>query len=674
MPWQVKGSFQLVIWAFFCFSSAVFAESFFDATVSPVVLKDFPFSIQVEILPVFAGKTIPKTLTAQVYEVAQDGSQTSLIIQKLQPFSKSEVQTSFTLGHFALSQTGVRTLKVEVTGFSTTQNVNVQTSCIPGYLSLLPPLVTLVSSVLLQQVIVALLLGIFAGACLISLNPLVSVLRVFDHYFCGSLAGEDHAAVLLFTFLLGGTIGIVQKSGGAQGLANLCKGFMSSRKQGQLVMLGLASCIFFDDYSSILIVGNSLRSVVASCGLSVEKFAVIVHCMGTCLAGLSPISSWVGLQIGYLAGVLDQIGLGGQVDPFVAFLQTLVYRFFPLLLLAIVVLSVLLGREFGPLVEAEQKVVAAAEASTPPSSNPTGKEPLEVDAGPVPDPGPLDPKAGTPLRWINAVLPFTFVIVATMAGMLADGASALRALPPQDQPVSPSVIDLLSNCDSVKALLWASAGGFLVSTILVTAQGFLNLGEVMEAWMEGMKDVLEPQFVLVLAWALGQVVSDVGTAEFLSSTLTSGYVSAPLLPALVSVLCFATSFACGSSFGTMGIVFPLVGPLAYKLGGGDVDFLMHCFAAILAGATFGNVCSPISDTTILTCLSTGCPLAAHVATIAPYTVIAGVLSLGANVIVGYGLLTGVQVLIVGLLTALLLFVCLGKTVMGQTAPATKKLG
>ena len=149
--------------------------------------------------------------------------------------------------------------------------------------------------------------------------------------------------------------------------------------------------------------------------------------------------------------------------------------------------------------------------------------------------------------------------------------------------------------------------------------------------------MLEPTIVLVLAWALGAVIADVGTAEFLARALQAG-LPAWALPALVSTLCYAISFASGSAIGTMGIVFPLVGPLAIRLGGGSLSFLHQCFASIMGGSLFGNICSPLSDTTILTVLATRCSLPLHISTLLPYTCLVGAVSLVfGDLAVGLGL-------------------------------------
>ena len=161
---------------------------------------------------------------------------------------------------------------------------------------------------------------------------------------------------------------------------------------------------------------------------------------------------------------------------------------------------------------------------------------------------------------------------------------------------------------------------------LVLSQRVLDLTEAMDAWIEGMKDVLAPMIVLLLAWALGDVLSKAGAADFLSGAL-QGTIPKWSLPALVSLLAHVISYACGSSFGTMGILLPLVGPLAKSLGGTDAAYLTHCIGSVLGGALFGNICSPISDTTILTVLATRCGLQEHVNTITPYAALGAAVAL-----------------------------------------------
>ena len=518
----------------------------------------------------------------------------------------------------------------------------------PRWLSLLPPLATLVASVLLKQVMLAMLFGIWCGALLVNgANPVIALLRVFDTYVLQALAAPDNAGVVLFTMLLGGTIGLVQKSGGALGLANLVKGFFTSKRRGGFSAIALGFLVFFDDYSSILIVGNSLRPLIATVGMSAAKFAYIAHVLGVILASLAPLSSWVGVQIGYLAGAYSSLGPAfAGTDPFVAFLSSIPYRFFPLSMLAFVVSAVVTGRDFGPMLDEEQAAAEALDGAAPATAGAEAEEAVvEVEAG------ALDPKPGTPQRSVNALLPFGVVLVASFTGMVYQGLGEIATLPLKVRPAA-NVVNALRYADSVTALIWGSAAGWLVSMALCLWQRILDLGETMAAWTEGTKEVLEPTFVLLLAWALGAVINDVGTADFLASALQSG-LPAWSLPALISLLCYAISFACGSSIGTMGIVFPLVGPLAVRMGGGSATYIQQCFGAIMGGSIFGNLCSPISDTTILAVLATKCNLATHVRTAITYCGVVGAVSLlFGDLAVGLGLYGPVVAL--GLCSAVLL--------------------
>lgn len=157
----------------------------------------------------------------------------------------------------------------------------------PGWVSLLPPLVTLVMSAVLGQVTVSLLAGIWCGAIIVSNgDPFTAFLRTFDQYWVNAFTVDDHAGVLLFTIVLGGTIGVVQKGGGGHGLALVAKKFMTSSLRMQLSTWLLCLVIFFDDYSCILIVGSSLRQVLSQTGVSREKFAAIIHTVGVCLPSM----------------------------------------------------------------------------------------------------------------------------------------------------------------------------------------------------------------------------------------------------------------------------------------------------------------------------------------------------------------------------------------------------
>ncbi|KAL3666791.1 hypothetical protein V7S43_008411 [Phytophthora oleae] len=486
----------------------------------------------------------------------------------------------------------------------------------PGWVSLLPPFVTLVMSAVLGQVTVSLLAGIWCGAIIVSNgDPFTAFLRTFDQYWVSAFTVDDHAGVLLFTIVLGGTIGVVQKGGGGHGLALVAKKFMTSSLRMQLSTWLLCLVIFFDDYSCILIVGSSLRQVLSQTGVSREKFAAIIHTVGVCLPSMSPVSAWIGVEIGYVAAQLRDLKL--DWDPFVTCLSCLHYRFFPILFIAFIFITIICEKDFGPMVQFEKDAAASPINDGP--MTPVFPGPMD---SPKPELAPLEPDTTKPLRWQNAVVPFLTIVVLTFVGMIFDGFNALYT---QDPNGSFGVLDALSHCDSVSSLIRASAAGWVIAVTLLLLQRIITLNEATKAWMEGVKDILDPTLILTLAWALGSVIGEVSTAPYIASVVGDS-IPKQFLPAIACLLCYVVSFAVGSAFGTMAIMFPIIAPLSWSISGGDAENLRQCFGSILGGSVFGNTCSPIADTSILASLSAHVPLENHVRSILPYAVLVAVVS------------------------------------------------
>jgi Na+/H+ antiporter NhaC len=394
----------------------------------------------------------------------------------------------------------------------------------------------------------------------------------------------------------------------------------------------LAALIFFDDYASILIVGNSFRPLLPLLGVCRAKFAAVLHYVAVCVSACSPVSSWIGQEVGMVSTACAGIpAAAGLPSPFVLTLKTLPYRFFPLALLAFTVANVATDRDFGPMRAAVEEHTAAPSVR---ASAGDGNAPADAAAA------ALEPPPGTPLRALNALVPFGTIIGVTLGGMVLDGKRALLA-----RGAPATLLGALSAGDSVLALLWGSTAGAAAAMALLLSQKILDLETATATFVEGAKDVVEPIIVLALAWALGGIIGATGTADFIARVMTAGGVPLWGLPAITSALAYAISFATGSSFGTMGILFPLIGPLAWKLGGGSEAVLAHCFGAVLGGSLFGNVFSPIADTTILTQLATKVPLTEHVKTAGPYACVVGGLCLAlADLPVGLGLLSPVAAL------------------------------
>ena len=500
---------------------------------------------------------------------------------------------------------------------------------IPQILSILPPIITLICAVATKQVVPALFIGIWSGAFLNNgYNPIASFCNTFSVYFVDAMASNGHTPVVLFALVLGGVLELVDKSGGATGLAKLAQKFASTRFRALLIAWMLSVLIFFDDYSCILIVGATLKQSLKKVRISPAKLAFIIHIVGVNLPSMIPISSWVGVELGYIQDQYSAIGLE-KYGAFSVFLRTLPYRFFPLLSILVPLVSILTKRDFGSLLEAENEFLSElGDVENEPgdfddSKNYTLLDPLSSGKQSADEDAPHETKS----EWCgNAVIPFSAIVIVTFAGIIVSGTNSLKNANDGKEKSAFSIIDIVANADSVNSLLWSAAAASLVCVVLFSAQSLMNIDTMVEAWTTGFKDMMSPILVLLLAWGLGGVINDLHTSVYLSSVL-QGNLPVEWLPPLATILAAVVSFAAGSAMGTMGILFPLVLPLAFTLSEGSEDSVMQAAAAVLAGSTFGNTCSPLADNTVLSSLSTGCDLVVHAKTMIPFTLLSFFVSL-----------------------------------------------
>ncbi|EQC41285.1 hypothetical protein SDRG_01260 [Saprolegnia diclina VS20] len=579
---------------------------------------------------------------------------------RLGAFVVSTTSKSHTLSNLTVASTGLHTLYLEaIDGNGTSLGAAVTTvPSVPGFLSLLPPLLTVVVAVLCKQVLLALMLGVWLGCVFLNaFNPLVALLRVFDTYFSHALDYRNgHAQVVTFCFLLGGLIGIVQKGGGAHGLASLVTALAATRGHALVAILALTGLVFFDDYAAILIVGTTFSRPAQDVGVSKAKLALLLHGASACWVSLVPISSWVGIQVGYLQG---EASLSG--DAFSWLLASWPHRYFPLLWLCFLCLTVVTGRDFGPMLLHER----AAQRLPPESRHrlSTDSETFSPLAMGLASPSVLPASALAPTmpvasqRWYNAALPFAAVGVGTCLGLYCDGLAHCTS-------GDKSWRTILASANSFNALIAGALAGCVVAATLVLGQQLLTMRGVMAAWLAGIAEtMLSPVLVLLLAWSLGDVLLDLQAAAYLASALGSS-LPPPLLPVVVTALSFCLSGATGSAFGAMGILFPLALPLAATLSPGDTDLLTQCVGAIFGGSVFGNVLSPIADDTVLTCMATGLDVHTHVRTTLPYAALVGSMSLFLCALpVGYGVYGPTLALGLSVSACLCLLLVLGRPVV-----------
>ncbi len=512
---------------------------------------------------------------------------------------------------------------------------------LPGWLSIVPPLLAIVVALLFRRVIPALFLGIWAGAVLIAgVTPGGvggGLFATFQVFILDALTDEGHASIVLFTFMIGGMVGIIQKNGGTQGVVNGIIRWASTPKRGQLSTGFLGLAIFFDDYANSLIIGNTMRPVTDRLRISREKLAYIVDSTSAPVASLALVTTWIGFEVGLINEAVAGIP-GLTLDGYGIFLESILYRFYPILALFFVFVIAFTDREFGPMYDAEHRARTTGAVLGPDA---------RVDDAAAEDDVFLPP-AGKPHRAINAILPIAVLVLGVLVGLWVTGEGS-------------TVREVIGSADSYKALMWASLAGVLVAALLSVGQRVLTLDETIDSWYEGGKGMLLAMIILLLAWALSATTDALHTGDYLGSALSDA-LPPGLIPAIIFVLAAVTAFSTGTSWGTMGILMPLVVKLTWgvmeanAIADPEHFYLLYsAVSCVLAGAVWGDHCSPISDTTILSSMASGCDHIAHVRTQLPYAMLVGVVALGVGTVpTGFGfpwwasLLIGAALLVVGL--------------------------
>jgi Na+/H+ antiporter NhaC len=369
-------------------------------------------------------------------------------------------------------------------------------------------------------------------------------------------------------------------------------------------------CIFFDDYTNTLLVGNAMRPVTDRHRVSREKLAFLVDSTAAPVACVALISTWIGTQVSYLNKAF--VSSGTDLNPFSVFLSSLPYAFYPACALTLTLMVALMGRDWGPMLKAERRARGGAL--------------LGELAQPLADyeSSGIAPDEGTPQHWWNAALPVLSVVVVTVIGLYVTGLLSLL----EEGAPEITLRTIIGASDPFVVLLWASLVGLALAVVLAVGQQILSLKESLAAAVLGIKSMLMAVLVLTLAWSLGEVCDGLGTAEFLVGQLSES-ISAGMIPLGVFLIAAAVSFATGTSWGTMAILTPLAIPLilAADPNGGASPELVATVSAILGGSVFGDHCSPISDTTIMSSMASGCDHVDHVRTQLPYALLASLVAM-----------------------------------------------
>jgi Na+/H+ antiporter NhaC len=545
------------------------------------------------------------------------GSRQTLSVDGERRIATADEEGGVRFEPLTLSDSGTRTVAVEGPGGVTaTKELRV----LPGWVSVMPPVLAIAVALALRNVIPALLLGIWLGAASLNSFTLTGIfaglLDSFQIYVTRALADPDHAAIILFSLMIGGMVGIITRNGGMTSIVNLMVRRAKTAVSGQVSVWLMGLMIFFDDYSNTLVVGNTAKPLTDKLKISREKLAYIVDSTAAPVVCIALITTWIGYEVGLIGAALERMPDLNE-PAYAVFLRSIPYSFYPIFAVLLVLAVSASGRDFGPMYQAE---VRARRGQVSP--------PQVAEAGTHDD--SLEPKPDVPFRAVNAFVPLLVLIASLFGGLYVTGDGE-------------TLTEIIGSSDAYKAMMWASLLGALTAALLTMGQRILNAHETVDAWYGGVRAMLFAMIVLVLAWALSSVTESLSTADYLVSVLADT-LPVELVPAAVFLLSAATAFTTGTSWGTMGILMPLIIPLAWAVmtvnGMNDpahMHILYSTIACNLAGAVWGDHCSPISDTTILSSMASGCDHVEHVRTQLPYAVLAGSAAIAIGTIPGgYG--------------------------------------
>jgi Na+/H+ antiporter NhaC len=491
-----------------------------------------------------------------------------------------------------------------------------------GIWTLIPPVVAILLAFITRNVVLSLFIGVFSGAFMLESKGFDLYSGIVDGFLrlsgeiLTSLADPWNAGIVLQVLAIGGLIALVSRMGGAKAIAEALARKARNAKSAQMSTFLMGIVIFFDDYANSLTVGPIMRPVTDKMKVSREKLAFIIDATAAPIAGMALISTWVAYEIGLIKDGFDAIGLQGNA--YGTFVETLPFRFYNIFMLVFVVAGIWLLREFGPMLKAEQR------------ARTTGKV-LDDNAKPMvaDEATDLEPDPDTPLSIWNAIIPIGVLIVAAFLGFYFNGYNAIMAgdnaaliASVKESPMGfASLRDCFGASDASVVLFQAALLAGIVAITMGVSRRIFTLEEALSTWVQGIKSLSITAVILLLAWSLSGMIKELGTARYLVTVLSDA-LPPFLLPSIIFILGSCISFATGTSYGTMGILMPLAIPLAWAITP-EHNYLIMNIGAVLTGAIFGDHCSPISDTTILSSMGAACDHIDHTRTQLVYALTVG---------------------------------------------------
>ncbi|MEG1043681.1 MAG: Na+/H+ antiporter NhaC family protein [Oscillospiraceae bacterium] len=470
-----------------------------------------------------------------------------------------------------------------------------------GFLSLLPPLIAIVLALATKEVISSLTIGILSGAFIYAINsPMTNgvIGTVFDGTFF-ALTNRFSVYIIIFLAILGALVYVITRAGGSKAYGEWATKKIKTRVGAQLSTCVLGMLIFIDDYFNCLTVGTVMNPVTDKYKISRVKLAYLIDSTAAPICIIAPISSWAASVIVYMEGT----GMNGMT----AFLQSIPYNLYAVLTIVMVIVMSLTNLEFGPMAKYEKLAREKGDLSI---VNPTIHQ--------------EDEQGSSKGNVMDLVLPILSLVIFSIIAMLYVGGYFGGNM---------SIFEALGNTDAAVAITYGAFAALIFTFALFVPRKLLSFKEFMSGIGNGIGTMTQAFIILTLAWGMSTVCRDMlSTGEYVGNIVSTSNIAPSLIPAIIFIVAAFLSFSMGTSWGTFGILIPIIISICDAIA---PELMIISLSATLAGSVFGDHCSPISDTTILSSTGANCDHIVHVTTQMYYSVLVAVCCVAGYLVAGF---------------------------------------
>jgi len=501
--------------------------------------------------------------------------------------------------------------------------------------SMVPPLTAILLALVTKEVYLALFVGIVSGGLLYAgFSPVGAMVHVVGNGFVKSIADSYNAGLLIFLVLLGALVSMLNKTGASAAFGQWAAGRIKSRAGVQIATVFLGILIFVDDYFNCLTVGNVMRPVTDAKRVSRAKLAYLIDSTAAPICIIAPVSSWAAAVAGFAADA-------GTESGFSLFVRAIPYNFYAILTVLTLLFITAAGLDFGPMKRHEAEVVAGGPDRGAAGSGAGGAAP--------------EGRAGM----FDLAVPIAFLVMACSAGLLFSGGYFGDA--------RPGIVQAMSNSDASAGLAYGSLAAAVFASLFFLCRRVISFRDCMDSFPDGFKTMVPAIMILCFAWTLKSMTDSLGAKEFVAGMINGPAAALKtFLPAIIFAVALVLAFATGTSWGTFGILIPIV--LAAIPGS---PLTVMAVSACMAGAVCGDHCSPISDTTIISSAGAQCDHVVHVTTQIPYALLVAAVSFAAYVAAPFA---GSAAAALGIAVALMLAVLAAMLCLSRVRSGHRRAG